>query len=267
MELVAKESLRIVHVEDEDEFAQLTDIFLKRAGFQQPIKRFPCGEEALSHLSKIEPVHAPHVILLDHDMLGVSGLEALLWLRKNYSEHDVAIYLLTSADDSEGIRQAANAGVTKYFLKTGLFNELVQELDHLIAIRNHRCLEEIRKMREIMTELALIAEFVDEMVILTDAEGRIEWVNEPFVRTCGYTLKELHGTKPDRLWQGPESDPAAVEMLHQAIHSVRPCECRTVNYKRNGKTHPVHISLGPVLTKGKHEGFLAVEKDLSEEGE
>ena len=191
MGLVSKELLRILQVDDDDEFTLFTEIFLKSAGFKQPVTRFSFGAMAVDYLSRIEPQHAPHVILLDLNMPGMSVLEMLDWLRKKYRKPEIPVYVLTSSDDPEDRRKAANAGATKYFLKTGLFDELIQELDQLIAASNHKHLEEIRKMPETMAELALIAEFVGEMVILTDAEGRIEWVNEPFVQTFGYNRMTL----------------------------------------------------------------------------
>ncbi len=117
--------------------------------------------------------------------------------------------------------------------------------------------------REIFAELALMGEHAEDMVVLTDAEGHVEWVNDAFVRTCGYTREELRGQKPGPLLQGPASDRAAIELLHAAFHSARPCECRIINYKKDGTPYPVFISVGPVYSGGRLEGFLAVERDLS----
>jgi PAS domain-containing protein len=40
-------------------------------------------------------------------------------------------------------------------------------------------------------KLALIAARTDNAVILSDAQGRIEWVNEGFTRLTGYLLEEV----------------------------------------------------------------------------
>ncbi|MHC5011962.1 MAG: PAS domain-containing protein, partial [Planctomycetota bacterium] len=42
-------------------------------------------------------------------------------------------------------------------------------------------------------KLALIASRTDNAVVLTDAEGRVEWVNEGFTRLTGYDLSEVLG--------------------------------------------------------------------------
>ena len=90
MELLARNSLRIVHVEDDNDFAQLSEIFLKRAGFEQPIVRCNNGIRALRYFSMIELAQAPHIILLDLHMPHLNGLEVLHWLRHSYSEPGTA---------------------------------------------------------------------------------------------------------------------------------------------------------------------------------
>ncbi len=196
MELLARDLLRIVHVEDDDHFAGLSEHSLRLAGFTQPIVRCNDGILALHYFSTIEPELAPHVILLDLNMPNMNGLEVLHWLRNSHSEQDVAVYFLTSSTDWADKSQAADEGVTEYLLKSPLFDELIKNLDHLIATSNAQRLEQARKMGDVMAELAFMGEYAEDMVVLIDSGGRIEWVNEPFVRTSGFTSEELRGRKP-----------------------------------------------------------------------
>jgi CheY-like chemotaxis protein len=136
MQLLARDSLRIVHVEHDPGFAHLSEICLKRAGFNQPIVHCGDGILTLHYFSMIEPADAPHVILLDLNMPHMNGLEVLHWLRHSHSERDVAVYMLTSSDDPEDRRRAEAGDVTEYLLKTPLFDKLIQHLDHLIAVTN-----------------------------------------------------------------------------------------------------------------------------------
>ena len=138
MQLLARDSLRIVHVEHDSAFAHLSEIRLKRAGFNQPIVRCGDGVLALHYFSMMQPGYAPHVILLDLHMPHMNGLEVLHWLRHSHSERDMAVYMLTSSDDPEDRRRAAAGDVTEYLLKTDLFDKLIQHLDHLIAISNNQ---------------------------------------------------------------------------------------------------------------------------------
>jgi CheY-like chemotaxis protein len=143
VEALARESLRIVHVDDDDDFAELSARGLKRAGFSQPVTRCSDGLLALHYFSMIEPHLAPHVILLDLHMPGMNGLEVLHWVRRNYNERDVAVYLLTSSEDPEHKKQAAANGVTGVLLKAPLVDSLIKKLDELIAICNYQKTEGI----------------------------------------------------------------------------------------------------------------------------
>jgi PAS domain S-box-containing protein len=264
VELLARDSLRIVHVEDDDHFAGLSRQSLQLAGFTQPIVRCNDGILALHYFSTIEPESAPPVILLDLHMPHMNGLEVLHWLRHSYSEQDVAVYLLTSSEDKADKDQAAVDCATEYLLKSPLFNELIGNLDRLIGTSNNHRLAQARKMGDIMAELAFMGDHAAEMIVLLDTLGCIAWVNEPFVQASGYTSEELRGKKPGVVRQR-HSDPAVVEMLHRALESVHACECRTINYKKDGTAYPAHISLGPVFDDDRLRGFLAIEKDLSAE--
>ena len=157
MELLARDSLRIVHVDDDDHFALLNEHSLRRAGFTQPIVRCNDGLLALHYFSKIGPEFAPHVILLDLNMPNMNGLEVLHWLRNSHSEQDVAIYLLTSSEDRAHKEQAAADGVTEYLLKSHLFGELITHLDRLIATNNAQRLNPAGKMEDVIADLAFTA--------------------------------------------------------------------------------------------------------------
>ena len=136
MELLARDSIRIVHVDDDDDFAELSARGLRRAGFNQPIVRCSDGLRAVDYFSKIEPESVPHVILLDLHMPGMNGLAVLHWVRQNSCVRDIAVYLFTSSEGAEHRRQATANGVTEYVLKSPSFEKLIEKLDDLIAQNN-----------------------------------------------------------------------------------------------------------------------------------
>ena len=154
MELLARKSLRIVHVDNYDDFALLIELSLKLAGFEQPIVRCNDGILALHYFSMIEPQRAPHVILLDLHMPNMNGMEVLHWLRHEHSEQDVAVYLLTSSDDPEDRRHAAAEGVTEYILKSPFFDKLIQKLDDLIAESNRHWMADTVRKYDVMADVS-----------------------------------------------------------------------------------------------------------------
>jgi two-component system response regulator len=143
MEKLSRRSLRIVHVEDNYDFAAISEIFLRHAGFEQPIVRFKDGREALRYFSTRYPKQAPHVVLLDLHLPHLDGLEVLHWLRHGQILRDIPVYLLTSSDEPEDRRRASADGVTGYILKAPIFDEVIRHLDHQIVVINQRNIEKL----------------------------------------------------------------------------------------------------------------------------
>ncbi|HSH93618.1 MAG TPA: PAS domain-containing protein [Roseimicrobium sp.] len=109
-----------------------------------------------------------------------------------------------------------------------------------------------------------VAEQLTDAIVITDAKGRVAWINPAFTRLCGYSLKELKGQKPGPLLQGPETDPKASRALHNAIHRGRTVTVELVNYHKEKWPYSVWISINPIKDRsGKITGFLAVERETT----
>lgn len=145
MELLSRESLRIVHVDDDHDFVELNERSLKCAGFNKPIVRCADGYKAINYFSTIEPDDAPHVVLVDLHMPRLSGLEVLHWLRTNYTEREVAVFLLTSSVDPDIINRRAGDGGAEYVPKGGILDHLLRKLDDLIDLKNENALKSAAK--------------------------------------------------------------------------------------------------------------------------
>jgi PAS domain S-box-containing protein len=115
-------------------------------------------------------------------------------------------------------------------------------------------------------KLPLVAAHSDSAVILTDARGRVEWVNEAFTRITGYHLHDVIGRPPGKVLQGPATDPAVVRRMGVRLRSGRGfCE-EVLNYARNGRTYWLAIEAQPITAEdGSISNFLAVERDISAE--
>ena len=121
--------------------------------------------------------------------------------------------------------------------------------------------DEIESLGGLKRTLGIMSVNSSKMIVLTDRQGRIEWVNDCFVRACGYTLEEARGQKPGNLLQGPASDPETIQRLRNAVADAQECTCRIVNYRKDGTPYAAQITLSPLFEGGVHTGFLAVEED------
>jgi PAS domain S-box-containing protein len=104
---------------------------------------------------------------------------------------------------------------------------------------------------------------VPEGWVATNPDGLVEWVNPAFTAMCGYSLEELKGNKPGRFLQGPETEPAVVERIRQALRARSACRETLVNYHKDGSRYRVEVSIDPILDdEGLPLWFVARERKL-----
>ena len=141
------------------------------------------------------------------------------------------------------------------------FSELESKRRDLeFELREHQKAEDENRL------LALIASETNNAVIVTDAEGRIEWVNAAFQRLSGYSLVEVHGQRPGDFLHGPETDQGAVEQM-AAVIAERSAfrDLELVNYAKDGRRYWVSIDIQPVFdSQGGLVRFFAIERDVTE---
>ena len=112
--------------------------------------------------------------------------------------------------------------------------------------------------------LSLVASRTSNAVILTDAAGRIEWVNEGFGRITGYELAEVRGRTPGSFLQGAETDPATVELMRQGMRSGTGFSVEVRNYGKSGQPYWLAIEVQPLRADdGRPTGFMAIESDIT----
>ncbi len=124
--------------------------------------------------------------------------------------------------------------------------------------REHEYQEELGK-------LSVVASSTSNLVVITDADGYIDWVNPAFEQRTGYSLDEVRGRTPGSFLQGPDTDPAAIDRLRTAIHERRPASEELLNYTKSGEPYWVNVNLTPVIdAAGRLERFISVQDDTTE---
>ena len=120
-----------------------------------------------------------------------------------------------------------------------------------------------RAEREI-TKLSLVARHTDNAVVITDAQGFTEWVNEGFTRISGFTAEDIHGRKPGHLLQGPDSDEKVISHMREQIAAGEGFNVEIVNYTKDKRPYWLAIEARPLHDDGKQlTGFMAVQRDVT----
>lgn len=123
--------------------------------------------------------------------------------------------------------------------------------------------EQVRREERIRL-LSRIAEENVNAVIISDANGKIEWVNKSFERMTGYQQEEVVGRSPGSFLQGPETDKETAAYLGKAVWEQQPFFAEVVNYHKNGNAYWVRIHGQPIFDSNQQlTGFFAVEEDVT----
>jgi PAS domain S-box-containing protein len=113
--------------------------------------------------------------------------------------------------------------------------------------------------------LSEIARRTTNMVIVTDVNRRIEWVNAAFERTTGWALRDVQGRNPGTVLQCSETDPATVAQLREALDRGEATSAEILNRTRDGRDYWVTMDIQPLRDiAGELRGFLAVQTDVTD---
>ncbi len=127
--------------------------------------------------------------------------------------------------------------------------------------------EDITERRHIeqnlhLKEAALEATAND--IVITDADGRIQWVNPSFTETTGYTLEEVLGENPRILKSGAQNG-SFYQELWQTIHSGRVWKGVFINKRKDGGLYNDEATITPVFNRdGRIVNFVAVKQDVTQ---
>ncbi|EFO81457.1 sensory box histidine kinase/response regulator [Oscillochloris trichoides DG-6] len=114
--------------------------------------------------------------------------------------------------------------------------------------------------------LTRIAQHSSNAMILTDNQGRIEWVNTGFTRLTGYVLADVVGHKPGDLLQGPGTDKATVERMSLAIRQGQGFSEIVLNYNKIGLPYWISLQVSPIFDAQRQlSHFLGVVTPISEQ--
>ncbi len=106
---------------------------------------------------------------------------------------------------------------------------------------------------------------VGEMVIITGADGTIEYVNPAFERVTGYTRHEATGQNP-RLLKSGQQDELFYRNLWKTITDGSTFRGRMINKRKDGIFFTEEATISPVRdASGRIIHFVAVKRDITEE--
>ena len=114
-------------------------------------------------------------------------------------------------------------------------------------------------------KLAMAVEQADEIIVITDTAGTIEYVNPAFEKSSGYTKSETIGHRPNILKSG-KHDNAFYKKLWLTISNGKTWSSRIINKKKDGSLFYEDATISPMRDKnGKIVNYVASKRDVTQE--
>lgn len=123
-----------------------------------------------------------------------------------------------------------------------------------------------RKMAETERERLLLAvEQTAESIVITDADGAIQYVNPAFSTITGFSRAEVIGQNP-RILKSGKTEQRVYQEMWRTISSGQTWHGQLVNRRKDGRLIDEDVTISPVVDRsGKISNYVAVKRDISEQ--
>ncbi|NOY38198.1 MAG: PAS domain S-box protein [Chlorobi bacterium] len=102
-------------------------------------------------------------------------------------------------------------------------------------------------------------------VIITNPDGKIEWVNRAFTRITGYTGKEAVGQNP-RILKSGKHDRDFYEKMWDAILKGKTWRSKIINKRKDGKLYTEELTIAPIFNEvGGITHFVGIQLDITKQ--
>ncbi|MBW8051347.1 MAG: PAS domain-containing protein [Cytophagales bacterium] len=116
-----------------------------------------------------------------------------------------------------------------------------------------------------LEKLSIVARETDNAVIIANAYGELEWVNEGFTKMTGYNLEEFVKEKGNSLTE-ISGNPEIKEIIDDCITNKKTVVYETHNNDKSGKEFWVQTTITPIIDNdnGKLKKLVIIDSDITE---
>ncbi|MBY4676157.1 sensor domain-containing protein [Marinobacterium arenosum] len=137
--------------------------------------------------------------------------------------------------------------------------DLIQAAARLTSLALER-----QQAEENLQKLSRAVDQSPSMVLITDAKGTIEYVNEEFTEVTGFQPQEVIGADP-RVINSGLSDPEMFRHMWQTVSSGEDWHGELLNRTKDGQHFWAALSISPIVNEtGEITHYVAISEDITE---
>lgn len=161
------------------------------------------------------------------------------------------------------VRSEMNNGEVRYLQVTGVPQRVEGETVNLHGTVRDVTEEEGRN--EELRKLSLVASQTHNGVVIFDAEGRMEWVNNAFLEATGYDMESLAGTEFGEVLRGPDTSEETLERVREHFRKREPFTEELLVYTAGGDRRWFELKVTPVIDRETGtRRFVEIQEDITE---
>jgi PAS domain S-box-containing protein len=250
-------TIRVLHVDNEPEFADLAATFLEREYNRFTVEIATSASDGLDRLADTEF----DCIISDYDMPRQNGVEFLESVRNQYP--DLPFILYTGKGSEEIASEAIFKGVTDYLQKGNGTDQYVVLGNRVRnAVKQFRSQQALTERNQELRRYKQMINSMHEAACIYNPEGRFELVNEYLAEWYNTSPAELEGAQSVLIQQIREqaaSDPFQ-ELLSGERNEIR----GELNNNFPGHGHAVlEYRLTPLSVDGTVERVVGIARDIT----
>lgn len=195
---------------------------------------------------------------------------AILFFLKSRNSRDSSLrWLATSA----WVLGLAEMYFTLYADLTDIFNLLGHIYKAIAYLMIYRALfedyvrkpyKELDRERSELHKFSLAVEQSPESIVITNLDGKIEYVNKAFVQKTGYSRVEAIGQNP-RVLQSGKTPPETYQDLWDTLQRGLAWRGEFINKNKNGAEYIEKAQIAPIRQLDGHiTHYLAIKEDITE---
>lgn len=248
--------ISVLYVEDDQ---QARNIVISVLEARYPRICFKTADNGSNGLA-IFREQTPQIVITDICMPILSGIEMGSAIKAAAPD---TILIATSAYSETGyFIKAIEIGFNHFVMKPLDYDLLFAALDR--SIEFVRLSRQVRSQQDHIVKLSRALEQSASTVVITDLAGNIDYVNQKFTESTGYSLQEAMGQNV-RILKTELTPTAVYRDLWQTISAGRKWLGELINRKRNGELYCELVSISPLKdADGATTHYVAVKEDITE---